>query len=356
LVRTAFDAEYYAVGVRFLLINAGHHRTPLGRVIGFRLRCVFAILMLAASGVVSPGQTNSAVAPITTALGNHEFDQALELLRPALQASPANAQLWMLQGLAYSGKGDRESALHSYQAALRISPDYIAALKGAAQLEYQAGQADAVPLLEHILRLLPQDTTSHAMLADMAYKTGDCAKAVSHFSASRPILSSQPGALQEYGACLLKRKQTDEAILVFTELLRTQGDDPRARRALAAVQLSAGQPQNALATLQPDGRLLLRVQGQGELWATYIKPEKFIPDHGHLMHLFLIRLPYMDRMYHLHPERIEGGSFLENLPTFLAGKYQIFADIVDDNGVQGHVSGVLDRKAEVQRDTSRGET
>ena len=74
---------------------------------------------------------------------------------------------------------------------------------------------------------------------------------------------------------------------------------------------------NALATLQPDGRLLLRVQGQGDLWTTYIKPEKFIPDHGHLMHLFLIRLPYMDHMYHLHPERIEGGSFLENLPTVL---------------------------------------
>jgi hypothetical protein len=99
---------------------------------------------------------------------------------------------------------------------------------------------------------------------------------------------------------------------------------------------------NALATLQPDGRLLLRVQGQGELWATYIKPEKFIPDHGHLMHLFLIRLPYMDRMYHLHPERIEGGSFLENLPTVFAGKYQIFADIVDDNGVPWTAVGQID--------------
>ena len=98
----------------------------------------------------------------------------------------------------------------------------------------------------------------------------------------------------------------------------------------------------ALATLQPDGRLLLRVQGQGDLWTTYIKPEKFIPDHGHLMHLFLIRLPYMDRMYHLHPERIEGRSFLENLPTVVAGKYQIFADIVDDNGVPWTAVGQID--------------
>jgi hypothetical protein len=98
----------------------------------------------------------------------------------------------------------------------------------------------------------------------------------------------------------------------------------------------------ALATLQPDGRLLLQVQGQGDLWTTYIKPEKFIPDHGHLMHLFLIRLPYMDRMYHLHPERIGGRSFLETLPTVVAGKYRIFADVVDGNGVPWTAVGQID--------------
>jgi len=99
---------------------------------------------------------------------------------------------------------------------------------------------------------------------------------------------------------------------------------------------------HALATMQPDGRLVLRVQGRSEFWAKFVDPEKFIPDHGHLMHLFLIRLPYMDRMYHLHPERIEGGSFAESLPAILAGKYQIFADIVDDGGVPWTAVGQID--------------
>lgn len=98
----------------------------------------------------------------------------------------------------------------------------------------------------------------------------------------------------------------------------------------------------AVATVQPDGRLLLRVQGHGDLWDKYIRPENFIPDHGHLMHLFLIRLPYMDYMYHLHPERIEGGSFTEGLPPVEAGKYQIFADVVDDNGVPWTATGQID--------------
>jgi hypothetical protein len=98
---------------------------------------------------------------------------------------------------------------------------------------------------------------------------------------------------------------------------------------------------HVVATVQSDGRLILRVEGQGELWAKYIKPENFISDHGHLMHLFLIRLPYMDHMYHLHPERVE-GSFAEKLPGVTAGQYQIFADIVDENGVPWTATGQID--------------
>jgi tetratricopeptide (TPR) repeat protein len=198
------------------------------------------------------GQTaNDRVAPITSALRSRDFDKALQLLQPALQTSPNNPQLWTLQGLAYSEKGDQKSALGSYQAALKISPDYLPALEGAAQLEYEAGSADAMPLLERVLRLRPQDPTTHAMLAVLAYKSGDCTTATKHFSQSESILTSQPAALQEYGACLLQLKQTDKAVHVFQELLASQPDDVRARRGLAAVQLAAGRPQDALATLQP---------------------------------------------------------------------------------------------------------
>jgi hypothetical protein len=60
--------------------------------------------------------------------------------------------------------------------------------------------------------------------------------------------------------------------------------------------------------------------------------EDAIPDHGHLMHLFLIGAPEMNRMWHLHPDRTEGGTFTEKLPAMPAGQYQVFADVVDKNG------------------------
>jgi hypothetical protein len=57
-----------------------------------------------------------------------------------------------------------------------------------------------------------------------------------------------------------------------------------------------------------------------------------IPDHGHLMHLFLLRVPAMDRFYHLHPEKVSDGSFAVTLPAVPSGKYKIFADIVRGTG------------------------
>jgi hypothetical protein len=57
-----------------------------------------------------------------------------------------------------------------------------------------------------------------------------------------------------------------------------------------------------------------------------------IPDHGYLMHLFLLRIPALDRFYHLHPEQASDGSFTMILPSIPAGRYQIFADIVRGTG------------------------
>lgn len=57
-----------------------------------------------------------------------------------------------------------------------------------------------------------------------------------------------------------------------------------------------------------------------------------IPDHGHLMHLFLLRVPAIDRFYHLHPEQTSDGSFTVRLPAIPGGRYRIFADIVRGTG------------------------
>jgi hypothetical protein len=60
--------------------------------------------------------------------------------------------------------------------------------------------------------------------------------------------------------------------------------------------------------------------------------DKIIPDHGHLMHLFLIGLPNLNRFYHLHPDQTAADTFSERLPALSAGNYAVFADIVRESG------------------------
>ena len=106
--------------------------------------------------------------------------------------------------------------------------------------------------------------------------------------------------------------------------------------------INLAKPPTAETTLENGTRLLLRAKGQDPEWSQIVKMEEVIPDHNHLMHLFLFSMPGMDRMWHLHPERIEGGAFREELPAMPAGKYQIFADVVSKTGNPWTVVGAVE--------------
>jgi hypothetical protein len=94
--------------------------------------------------------------------------------------------------------------------------------------------------------------------------------------------------------------------------------------------------------IRPAGRLTVPLVGQSKSPAA-VKMDEVIPDHGHLMHLFLIASPGMQRMWHLHPNLDQGGdAFVETLPTMPAGHYEVFADIVDKTGFPWTLVGKLD--------------
>jgi hypothetical protein len=57
-----------------------------------------------------------------------------------------------------------------------------------------------------------------------------------------------------------------------------------------------------------------------------------LPDHGHVMHLYAIRQPEMDAVYHLHPAMVSAGDLQIALPGVPPGTYRLYADIVHANG------------------------
>jgi hypothetical protein len=68
-------------------------------------------------------------------------------------------------------------------------------------------------------------------------------------------------------------------------------------------------------------------------WLPSRKLDDLLPDHRHLMHLFVVRLPGLDALAHLHPTETAPGHFTQKLPSLPAGDYQLFADIVHANGL-----------------------
>lgn len=194
---------------------------------------------------------NSGIGSIAAALGSQEYERALDLIRTALQQSPRDARLLTFEGIALSRTGKRQEALRAYDQALSVSPKNLAALEGAAQLEYDAKSKRAIPLLNRILVLQPDNTTSHAMLAVMSYQEHDCPAAVKHFHASEAIIDKQPIALGAYGHCLMQLGRAGYAVPVFRQIASLTPSEPHARYNLAVAELTANQGKEAAETLQP---------------------------------------------------------------------------------------------------------
>ncbi|RMH20089.1 MAG: hypothetical protein D6696_09020 [Acidobacteria bacterium] len=58
-----------------------------------------------------------------------------------------------------------------------------------------------------------------------------------------------------------------------------------------------------------------------------------VPDHGKLMHAFLIAEPSLDAFAHLHPVRLDHERFAVDLPPALpAGRYRLYADLTHASG------------------------
>lgn len=208
-----------------------------------------AALLFVSSATAQVSQER--VAQVAAALRDQQYAQALALLRPALSQSPRDARLWTMQGVALQGQGETRQALAAFRRAVALAPDDIPALQNAAQIEYDAGDAAGIPLLEQLLRLRPNDLTSHGMLAVLEYQQGNCAAAVPHFDKAAALFATRLPALHAYGACLVKLRDYDPAVAVFQQSLALNGSDPHERQILASVQMMAQKPQQALLTLAP---------------------------------------------------------------------------------------------------------
>jgi hypothetical protein len=107
------------------------------------------------------------------------------------------------------------------------------------------------------------------------------------------------------------------------------------------------QPFHASATVQGEGgtrRLRLAIDDSS--WNTPRRQwTPLVPDHGHLVHLFLVRDSTLSAFAHLHPLPLDSTSFEAALPPLASGRYRVYADIVHESGFTQTLVATVDLPA-----------
>lgn len=215
--------------------------------------CTGIVFVLASLVAQQPGgkSDDETLHRLVSSVQQGDFESALTSSAEALRHSPNDYRIWTLRGVAFSGLQRSAPALTAFEHALKSAPFYLPALEGKAQQQYKQGNDDARPTLQRILTLLPNDPTTHAMLAVLDYRKKDCAGAVTHFQRAGKSLSSQPDGLAMHGRCLATLARYEDAVPVFEQALLLDPGQPRLRYDLALSQWNIDRSADALATLQP---------------------------------------------------------------------------------------------------------
>jgi hypothetical protein len=93
-----------------------------------------------------------------------------------------------------------------------------------------------------------------------------------------------------------------------------------------------------------DAERVLTMAITDSLWLTN-RFAPVMPDHGKLMHLFLIRADGTDQesaLAHLHPLRVHADTFVTRVPPMPAGRYLLFGDLLLQNGAQRTLVDTID--------------
>jgi len=225
-------------------------RPFLGSKVPAWLLCVFIWFSLTTR---TRAQTSPPPTPqsVVQALQSHDNELALRLARELARVHPSDPRAWTLQGIALQGLDRPQESLHAFKHALQIDPNNVAALEAAAQLEFQAGSPEALPFLEKLLSLNPDDQTAHAMTAALAFQRKDCATTVAHYEKSPQVVANDIPALSQFGACLVHLNRAAEALSAYQRIAELRPQDPEALYYLGLAQYGAHHYEDAIRTLLP---------------------------------------------------------------------------------------------------------
>jgi tetratricopeptide (TPR) repeat protein len=213
-------------------------------------RCLTGMILLCAA-VVHGQDYSEARRAATVAVSSNQYARALDMLDPLLKAHPKDPLLWTLRGLALGATGQTKQGLGSFDQALAIDKSFLPALKGASQIAYQSGDAEASKYVDRLLAIEPHNDVANAMAAALAYQAKDCVQSIEHFERSGNEAFNNERALDEFANCLVKQSRLTQAIQVLKRGLGSHPKSTQIKYNLAVVQLRNHAPDETISLLEP---------------------------------------------------------------------------------------------------------
>lgn len=239
-----FDAAKSAGG------NEGDVRTRLGQLAVAQGDFERGLQELQAASAANPQTVEPDLLLVTVHLQRHEPDKALAAARAFIAKQPNSPLGHTLAGTAQTLKGDSAGARQSFEAALKIKPDHVPALRGLTGLDVAEGkQADAQQRYEALLVSRPNDEQLLVALAALQEQTGRAdlaAKTLQRAIAASPTARDPVVALVQHHA---RRNERAAALAIAQQAVHRNPDDANLVMLLGATQEAAGARTEALRTL-----------------------------------------------------------------------------------------------------------
>ncbi len=110
-------------------------------------------------------------------------------------------------------------------------------------------------------------------------------------------------------------------------------------------------PPSFLIDVNAEGTMFASVTSDG--WSKTIGD--LVPEQEHFMHMFVVSLPAMEKVWRVHPDMQVSGVFTMKLPAMDAGKYWAFGDILHTNGFPETVSTAFELKEPITGGRAAGD-
>ncbi|MCW5656110.1 MAG: PEP-CTERM system TPR-repeat protein PrsT [Burkholderiaceae bacterium] len=183
-------------------------------------------------------------------LRRQEPAKALAAAQAFIKKQPQNPIGPVLAGTAQAMQRDRVGARQSFDAALKLKPDHVPALRALADLDVVEGKPeDAHKRYDALLAKKPDDDQLLLALASLQERTGrtdEAANTLTKAIAANPKASEPVVALVQHH---LRRKNAAAALQVAQDAVRNNPDELNLAMLLGMTQEAAGASKDALRTL-----------------------------------------------------------------------------------------------------------